>query len=157
LKSNGVGRHSLVRQDILSHCYRPLNVPRLTPVAALVFLTSALLTIKKLRRCAFPVANPMLCIRKSDDSSISQYRGVTFMEPFKNLPSIGQFISGPRKATLRDLSGMLCERSPGSEICGVCPVSGNSSSLALGVLATASLDCCVRMEESCPTKSTLTN
>ena len=28
LKSNGVGRHSLVRQDILSHCYRPLNVPR---------------------------------------------------------------------------------------------------------------------------------
>jgi hypothetical protein len=28
LKSNGVGRHSLVRQDTLRHCYRPLNVPR---------------------------------------------------------------------------------------------------------------------------------
>ena len=28
LKSNGVGRYSLVQQDILSHCYRPLNVPR---------------------------------------------------------------------------------------------------------------------------------
>ena len=28
LKSNGVGRHSLVQQNILSHCYRPLNVPR---------------------------------------------------------------------------------------------------------------------------------
>jgi hypothetical protein len=28
LESNGVGRYSLVRQDILSHCYRPLNVPR---------------------------------------------------------------------------------------------------------------------------------
>ena len=37
-KSNGVGRHSLVRKDILSHCYRPLNVPRFNCVAALVFL-----------------------------------------------------------------------------------------------------------------------
>src|SRR4029077_15570094 len=27
LKSNGVGSHSFVRQEILSHCYRPLNVP----------------------------------------------------------------------------------------------------------------------------------
>jgi hypothetical protein len=29
LKSNGVGRHGLLRQDILSHCYRPLNVPQI--------------------------------------------------------------------------------------------------------------------------------